>query len=104
MVPLIFIQRDNACLKADEVIDGKQRLTALWRWVHGVIPATIGGREYWYKDTTEIERRHFPNIKCAYIDLPERQRLQFYLLLNAGGTIHTDAEIEKVQVMLDSLS
>jgi len=99
--PLIFIQRDDSGL--DEVIDGKQRLTAFRRWVRGEIPATVDDREVWYRDTNEVDRRMFPNIKLAYVTLTKRQRLAFYLALNAGGTIHTSTEINKVRAMLAKL-
>lgn len=103
LVPLIFIQRDESFTRNDEVIDGKQRLTAMSRWVHDEIPATVEGCNYWYRDTTRLERLRLPSFKVAYIDLTERQRLRFYLLLNAGGTIHTETEIGKVRTMLGAL-
>jgi hypothetical protein len=104
LVPLIFIQRDQNYQEPDEVIDGKQRLLAMHAWVHNKIPATVDGVEYWYKDATAIERRCLPNIKVGYVNLTEKQRLQFYILLNAGGTPHTVSEISKVRTMLDKLT
>ena len=104
LVPLIFIQRDDKFIDGDEVIDGKQRLTSIHRWVHNRIPAHVDGSEVWYRDTNAMERAGLPHIKVAYVDLTRAQRLEFYLLLNAGGTAHTAAEIDKVRVILANLT
>jgi hypothetical protein len=83
-----------------EVIDGQQRLRALYRWFKGEIAAQISdGRRFWFKDTNEVERRGFL-IVVHLLDLSRRDRLDFYLRLNRGGTIHTDAEIERVRQLL----
>lgn len=101
--PLIFINRPRggADMLPDEVIDGKQRLLAMFEWVTGNIPAIINGVEYWYDDTNEIERRGFPTFKVGYVNLNREQILRFYLALNRGGTVHSDKEIDKVTLLLD---
>jgi hypothetical protein len=40
------------------------------------------------------------DLRISYIDLPRKKRLEFYLKLNRGGSIHTDEEIEKVRDLL----
>lgn len=110
-VPLIFLQRYSSYENSPvheywdlpiEVIDGQQRLRALYRWVKGEIAAEIAdGRKFWFKDTNEIERRMFPAVVLAYVDLSRKDRLRFYLGLNRGGTVHTDAEIARVRDLLN---
>lgn len=97
-MPLIFLQ-DGAPY---EVIDGKQRLTACLKFLDGEIPAELSdGRLLWWKDFNEIDRRCAPEVKCAIVRLPDRAAvLRFYLKLNRGGTVHTDAEIERVRQLL----
>ena len=104
LVPLIFIQRDDKFIDGDEVIDGKQRLTSIHRWINNKIPAHVDGRKVWYRDTNAMERSGLPHSKVAYVDLTRAQRLEFYLLLNAGGTVHTEAEIDKVRDILANLT
>lgn len=110
-VPLIFVQRydrqKNAPEGTDyldlpcEVIDGQQRCRAIQRFIHGEIAARLtDGRRLWYRDFNEIERRCLPNIKLAYVDIDRATKLRFYLRLNSGGTVHTDAEIAKVRELL----
>jgi len=110
-VPLIFVQRydrqKNAPEGTDyldlpvEVIDGQQRCRAIQRFVNGEIAAELtDGRRLWFKDFNEIERRMLPNVKIAYVDIDRRTKLRFYLRLNRGGTVHTEAEIAKVRELL----
>lgn len=100
--PAIFINRRPwaAMDGSDEVIDGKQRLTAMRRWVDGDILAKAFGRLMWFKDTTECERRKLPSIRISYVELTPTQILRFYLVLNSGGTPHTQKEIEDVTTQL----
>ena len=110
-VPLIFVQRydsqKNAPKGVDystlpiEVIDGQQRLQAICRFMRGKIAAELSdGRRLWYKDFHEVEQRMLPNIKVAYVDVDRATKLRFYLRLNRGGTVHTDAEIQHVRDLL----
>jgi hypothetical protein len=81
-----------------EVIDGKQRLQALLDWIEGKIEAevTCGDRIKW-SDLDIVDKRGLPDVK---VDLSRIDRLRFYLRLNRGGSIHTDAEIDKVRSLL----
>lgn len=107
--PKFYIQRYSSAqnsprreywLVPAEVIDGQQRLRALYRWYKGEIAAEISdGRRMWYRDTNEIERRGF-NIQLHFVDLPRLQRLEFYVRLNRGGTVHKDEEIQRVRDLI----
>jgi HNH endonuclease len=83
-----------------EVIDGKQRLTAIWRWMKDQIPAELSdGTMIWYHDTNEVDRRGLDSL-ITYTDISRVERLRFYLKINRGGTVHSEAEIGKVREML----
>ena len=71
------------------------------RWLDGEIPADMdNGDLVWYRDLNEVERRGLPMIKISYVDLTRKERLQFYVRLNRGGTIHSEAEIQRVRDLL----
>ena len=83
-----------------EIIDGKQRLQAIARWMRDEIPALChDGTLIWYHDTSIPERRSLM-LRLYYVDLPRAARLRFYLRLNRGGSVHTDAEITRVEALL----
>lgn len=102
--PLIWVN-NNSTTGRYEVIDGKQRLTACLRFLDGEISAEVSdGRQLWWRDFDEIDRRVSPTIKYAIVQLPTRAAvLDFYLKLNRGGTVHTDAEIDRVRALLAEL-
>jgi hypothetical protein len=111
--PLLFVQRYDSPTNAPaghkkdyydlpvEVIDGQQRIRAILAWMANEIPAEVAdGRLFWYRDTNEIDRRCLPHAKIAILDIPRKERLEFYLKINNGGTIHTAEEINKVRELL----
>jgi len=111
--PLLFVQRYDSPKNAPadhkkdyydlpvEVIDGQQRIRAVLAWMANEIPAEISdGRLFWYKDTDEIDRRGLPHVKVAILDIPRKERLEFYLKINNGGTPHTPEDLNKVRELL----
>ena len=112
-VPSIYVQRyqsaancepgANWMLQPSEVLDGKQRLSAMMAWLAGEIPAVcVDGSEIWYRDTNEVDRRQLPLVRLTFVDLPLVERLTFYLKLTRGGTPHTDEEIARVRAKLEA--
>ena len=83
------------------VIDGKQRLTALIRWAQGEIPALLYGREIWYRELSEIDRRGLPVLDVIYVNMTEKEQMKLYLNLN-GGVAHTDAELDRVRGLIET--
>jgi hypothetical protein len=80
-----------------QLVDGKQRITAVLRFLRNEIPV-FGYFRRDYTDRTDIIRTRFTFVVN---DLKTRREvLQWYLDLNTGGTIHTSDEIEKVQRLL----
>jgi hypothetical protein len=84
-----------------ELIDGKQRLTALLKWWHGEIPADADGRMIWVHDTDK-RFRVYHSIHLTFVRLADRADvLRFYLRLNGGGTPHSPDELARVRALLD---
>lgn len=105
-VPPVIINRDPTYEKPDEVVDGKQRLTACYRWMKGEIPAILhDNREIRFSDLDEESQRYLtsmtgPVIRINYGHWSREEVLDIYLKLNSGGTVHTPEEIERVRGLL----
>ena len=112
--PLIYVQRyenpkhapkgTNYLDLSSEVIDGQQRLRAVRAFVTGEINGQAYHHGAWhsypYQDLSVVERRATRlSSRFVFVDLPRTDRLRFYLRLN-GGVAHTEAELDRVRVML----
>lgn len=79
------------------LVDGKQRLQAVRRFMRNEIPA-FGSFLSEYEDRPDLLRHGFIFVVN---DLATRAEvLQWYIDLNAGGVVHTDNEIERVRQLL----
>lgn len=79
-----------------QLVDGKQRLTAVLKFLDNEVPA-FGCL---YKDFTGY-LSHDVCLHFLVNDLKtEKEVLTWYLEINAGGTPHTDDELNKVRRML----
>jgi hypothetical protein len=105
-VPPIVINTDPNYVFIDEVVDGKQRITACYRWLKGEFPAELtDGRLVSFNDLDDDTQRYMqsmtgPRLDIGYVQLSRADVLRLYLRLNRGGTIHTDAEINNVRELL----
>lgn len=90
-----------------EVLDGKQRITAALAFEANKIPAMLtDGREIYLRDMNKISQSQLRmTIGMAYqiVELDREQTLYWYIKLNRGGTVHTDAEINRVKVLLEKV-
>lgn len=85
-----------------ELIDGKQRLTALLMWWHDEIAADVDGRMIFARDTDKRFRVHHM-IHLTFVRLATRTDvLRFYLRLNGGGTPHSPEELARVRALLET--
>lgn len=83
-----------------ELIDGKQRLTALLMWWHGEIAANVDKQMVFVGDTDRKFRPHHM-IHVTFVRLDSRADvLRFYLRLNGGGTPHSMDELARVRALL----
>lgn len=89
-------ERDNETFV---LVDGKQRLTAVRRFLASEMPA-FGTLRKDFKGRMRMQDADFVvNVN----DLATRKEvLVWYLEMNTGGTPHTDDEIDKVKVLLDT--
>lgn len=106
--PVIFCQRWQRTMLPDEVVDGKQRLTAVCRWVNNEIPATFTrGTSMYLRDFSPEDQRMItghggPTLTIQFVAYATRTEvLEFYLRLNTGGTPHEDAELDRVRGLLE---
>ena len=86
-----------------ELVDGKQRLTAVLRFLHNEITVLddFPGVGPVYAKDFEVLRDLELRFEVFVNGLETRAEvLQWYLELNAGGTVHTQTELDKVRDML----
>ena len=81
-------------------VDGLQRLTAIQRFVNNEIKV-FGS---YYNEFTD-KPRFSQTIKVNVNDLKtEKEVLQWYVDMNAGGTPHSKEEIARVQKIIDEIA
>lgn len=81
------------------LVDGKQRLNAIIRYLHNEIRAFGRYRDEY--DDVGIRSVQY-DIIWHVNDLPDMKSVyKWYLELNAGGVVHTKAELDKVRKMLE---
>lgn len=90
-----------------EVVDGKQRMTALHKWWMGEISAKLptSGQMVWAKDLDVVETRFAKremNTSVQFLRGNDEEIMRVYLRLNRGGTVHTDDEIRKVERLIEA--
>jgi hypothetical protein len=78
------------------LVDGKQRLDAVLSWLNNEFAIFDGRFRRDYSDHLRLKARFRWNVN----DLKSRDEvLQWYVDLNAGGTIHTTEEIDRVRAL-----
>lgn len=104
-VPLIYIHEEWVGERvAIEVVDGKQRLNAILRFMSGQLPARmLDGSRFYYGELNERERRHraMSSRVVTLHGMTLRERMRFYLRLNDSGVRHTKADLNKVKELLN---
>lgn len=80
-----------------EILDGKQRLTSALMFLRGEV-TVFGGKVFGdFEDRPQLGM----GFKWRLFALPTRADvLRYYLSMNAGGTPHSAAEIERVRGLL----
>ena len=80
------------------LVDGKQRLEAVRKFLRNELKA-FGHTYFEYGD--KLYRAGRPDFVFQVNDLETRAEvLQWYLQLNSGGVVHTDAELSRVNELL----
>jgi len=85
--------------KMDHVLfDGQQRFTAILDFLTGKFPITFEGKQFY---VTDLSYREWLNIKRYPISIANsyiedwNDLIDYYILINKGGTQHTDEEFRK---------
>lgn len=79
-------------------VDGLQRITAISRFIDNEIKV-FGS---FFREYTDSPRISKDTIRVHINDLKtKREVLQWYVEMNAGGTPHTDEEIQRVRRMIE---
>lgn len=81
------------------IVDGKQRLEAVRRFLRGEIPAFGHSRDEYSDDPNMLVATFSWNIAALQT---RAEVLRWYLNFNAGGTVHTDAELARVRALLEA--
>lgn len=88
----------DIALQSLQCIDGLQRLTAMVKFVKGEL-AVFGGRTASDFDASPFDTARL-RIQVAMFEFAQRaDLLQFYLDLNAGGTVHSRQELDRVAAL-----
>ena len=80
------------------LVDGKQRLQAIRRFLKNELP--IFGTTLLGWEDHKIALKRIDMIFCVNNLMTRQEVLQWYLDLNAGGTVHTTAELLHVSKLL----
>lgn len=80
-------------------VDGLQRITAVLRFMNNEIPA-FGTYYKDYEDKLPLNADLLININDLQT---EKEIMQWYIDLNAGGTPHTNEEIQRVRNIMQNL-
>lgn len=86
-----------------QIIDGKQRLEAVRKYLRGDICA-FGRNVSEFNGTSFDVKRSLFRLKMNVHSMRTRKEvLQFYLDLNTGGVVHSSDEITRVRGLLDGI-
>jgi hypothetical protein len=103
--PFIMNFVDGTTYGPSEVVDGKQRITALLRWLKGEIIAHAPcGISVWHKDLDEVDQRHIDmmtTLQWKFVGLSKVDVMKYYLRLNSGGTVHSQKELDRVRKLIE---
>ena len=84
-----------------QCIDGLQRLTAMRMFMRDEVEVFGGLTATLLADTPFSPKRILNMFSIAIYEINNRHDLlQFYLDLNSGGTVHTQAELERVRKLM----
>lgn len=110
--PVVVVQHDYEFCENTViyVIDGKQRLTTIQKFLRNEFPVIINNREYYYNDfDTELQHFFESRVNCITAtvyyscpDIPITDDMKIYLFnfYNFSGTPQTEEHKNKLQSLL----
>lgn len=91
-----------------EVLDGKQRISACMDFTNKEIGAKLtDGRVIQFDELDTYSLRMLRmqiGMTFRVVGLSRVEALRWYLKLNRGGTVHSNEEINRVQLLLDAMN
>lgn len=81
------------------IVDGKQRLEAVLRFLRDELPVRGRVRSQW---TGRMRLTTGARFRFHIADIGRADTLRWYLALNAAGTPHAPEEIDRVRALLDA--
>lgn len=112
--PMVLVQHNSDHNRTDTinfVIDGKQRLMTVQKFIHNEFPVIINGKECYWKDFDEDAQRFFKsrvnsftaNVYYSYDDAPvtDDMRIILFNYYNFAGTPQTEEHKNKLQSLLE---
>ena len=83
------------------LVDGKQRLEAVRKFLRNDLPIFGGNRLNDFEDKDRLLRTNAAHFTFSVNALPTRREvLEWYLQINSGGVVHTAEELAKVEELL----
>tara|TARA_B100002019_G_scaffold271500_1_gene265966 strand:- start:83 stop:583 length:501 start_codon:yes stop_codon:yes gene_type:complete len=88
-----------------EVVDGKQRITAIYGFFNNEFPIVVDGNEYFFKDLEKFDQRAFKNtitipVNVIKSSISELEKFKYFYTINFTGTEQSD---EHKQFILDKI-
>lgn len=93
-----------------QIVDGKQRLTTIQKFLLGEIPVTINNKKVWWYDFDEDAKRHFKSrLSCitavvyyTYDDdnLTDDDKIRLFNFYNFSGTPQTEEHKNRLKELL----
>lgn len=108
---IIVIQHETTEGKITmEILDGKQRLTTIQKFLLGEIPVTINNKKVWWDDFDEDAKRHFKSrlssitavVYYTYDDanLTDDDKIHLFNFYNFSGTPQTEEHKNTLKKLL----
>lgn len=88
-----------------EIVDGKQRIKAILRWLNREFTAICPcGAKVHLDDLDTVDHRNInmsTTMEWNFVDLSNKEVMKFYLRLNSGGTVHSSEELDRVRSLIE---
>lgn len=95
------LDKDAGCY---EVVDGKQRITTLIKFLNNEIPYKYKGVDHYHKDMTALDKRVMKNRQLPYEELyhevSESDKLEYFYRINFTGVPQSDEHRKRIEELI----
>lgn len=108
----VVLNQDSDISHYCEIVDGRQRLTTLIRFVKGLFPyIDEHGREVYFCDMTKYDQSAFKKTKVPYYELSnendgtvtDKQKVDFFYRVNFAGVPQSESHKKHLETLLEQL-